>query len=128
MKIARSTRRPASASAASSASAWTRVRGKPSRIAPPRGVGLLEPVEEDADDRVVRNELAAAHVAVGLAAERRAGGDGRPEQVAGREDRARRAAPARIGACVPLPAPGAPRRTTTVIDGHRRPAADVIIG
>ena len=50
-------------------------------------VRLLEPVEEDADDRVVGHELAAGHVAVGLTPERRARGHGRAEQLAGAEDR-----------------------------------------
>ena len=105
--------RPASASASSSASAWTRVRGKPSRIAPTGGIGRLEPVEEDAHDRVVGDELAATHVPVGLASERRAGRDrrragGHPRPGSGTPSRS-----ARTGAWVPLPAPGAPRSTTS---------------
>ena len=51
------------------------------------GVRRLEPIEEDAHDGVVRHELAATHVAVGLASERRAVGDGLPQQVARGEDR-----------------------------------------
>ena len=54
---------------------------------PVDGVRRLEPVEEDAHDGVVRDELTATHVAVGLASERRAVGDGRPQQVARGEDR-----------------------------------------
>ena len=44
---------------------------------PVDGVGRLETVEEDPDDGRVRHELAAAHVPVGLAPERRPGRDRR---------------------------------------------------
>ena len=46
-----------------------------------RRIGRAQPVEEDADDGVVGDELAAAHEAIGLATERRARGDGRPQEV-----------------------------------------------
>ena len=48
-------------------------------------IGLLEAIEEDADDRLVGDELAAAHEPVGLAAEGGALRDRRPEQVTGRQ-------------------------------------------
>ena len=68
------------------------------------GVGRLEPIEEDADDRLVGDELPAAHEAVRLAPERGALRDGRPQQLAGREDR--HAEPGREGRCLgPLPRP-----------------------
>ena len=76
----------------------------------------LESVEEDAHDGVVRNELAATHVAVRLAPEGRAISHGLR---ASRSPDARTGTPSRLasaGACVPLPAPGAPSRTMTVID------------
>ena len=100
----------------SSASAWTAVRGKPSRIAPSRGVGLGEPVEEHADDRRVGHELAAAHVPLGLAAERPSR---RPTAARSRSPDARMREPrcsARTGAWVPFPAPGAPeeRRSRSI--------------
>ena len=50
------------------------------------GVGRLEPVEEDAHDRVVGDKLAATHVPVRLAAERRAGRDRGPQEVARGQD------------------------------------------
>ena len=78
---------PRSASASSSASACTSVRGKPSRITPRAGVGPAEPVEQQADGDVVGHELARVHVAPGLDAERRPIADGGPEQVAGGDDR-----------------------------------------
>src|SRR5205823_5953775 len=52
-----------------------------------RRVGLLETIEEDADDRLVGHELAAAHVAIRLTAQRRALGDGGPKKVARGEHR-----------------------------------------
>ena len=54
-----------------------------------RAVGrpAAELVEEDPDDRVVRDQLPATHVAVCLEAERRPGSHGGPKEVARREDR-----------------------------------------
>ena len=54
---------------------------------PGAGIGLFQTIEEDAHDRLVRHELAAAHVPIGLTTERRALGDRGPEQVARREHR-----------------------------------------
>ena len=47
----------------------------------------FESIEEDAHDRVVRNELAATHVAVRLAPEGRAVRNGLTQQVTGSQDR-----------------------------------------
>ena len=46
-------------------------------------VGRLESIEEDADDGLVRDELATTHVSVRLAPERRVLRDRRPQEVAG---------------------------------------------
>ena len=51
------------------------------------GVGTAQPVEEQADDRVVGDELARAHDLLDLAPQLAAGRDLRPEQVAGGEHR-----------------------------------------
>ncbi len=50
-------------------------------------VGRVQAVQEDPDDRLVRDQLATAHVAVRLAPERRPRRDGGAEQVAGRQHR-----------------------------------------
>ena len=50
-------------------------------------VRLLQAIEEHADDRLVRHELAAAHEAVGLAPEGGAFRDRGPEQVTGSQHR-----------------------------------------
>ena len=77
-------------------------------------VGRLETVEEDAHDRVVGDELAAAHVPVRLATEGAALGDGGAQQVARGEDRDAepRRQRRRLG---PLPCP---RSTQQDDDGH----------
>ena len=54
------------------------------------------------------------------------GGDRRPEQVARRQDRHAEMS-ARIGAWVPFPAPGAPRRTTTVMGSRVRSADESFV-
>ena len=84
-RIAAATRSPRSASASSSACAWTLVRGKPSRITPCAASVPGEPVQQQADDDLVGHQLARVHVPTGLDPERRAVADGRPEQVAGRD-------------------------------------------
>ena len=76
----------------------------------PDGVLRPETVEEDADDGFVRDQLAAAHVAVGLATERRAGGDRGAQQVARCQDRD--AEPLRQ------------RRRLRALPGARRPEQD----
>src|SRR6185369_10558882 len=50
-------------------------------------IGRLEPIEEDAHDGVVGDELAATHVSVRLAPERRPVSHGLAQQVARSEDR-----------------------------------------
>ena len=81
----------------------------------PTASARLEPVEEDPDDRLVRARAGRGSCTGrprGRAACRR-----RPRPAAGRPTRGpgRRAGCARAGAWVPFPAPGAPRRTMTVI-------------
>jgi len=56
-------------------------------MAPPTASAGPEAVEEDAHDRVVGDELAAAHVSVGLAAQGGAVGDRGPQQIARCQDR-----------------------------------------
>ncbi len=51
------------------------------------GIGLLESIEEDPDHRLVRNELAATHVPIRFATQRRARGGSRSQEVTGGEDR-----------------------------------------
>ena len=110
----------AAASAASSASAWTRVRGKPSRIAPLGASGCSSRSRKTRTIVVVRARAGRGSCSGRPRARARVPvGDGGPEQVAGRRGPARRDGSARTGAWVPFPAPGAPRRTTTVI-GRRR--------
>ena len=91
---------------------------RPREAVEDRAVGARrrpEAVEEHAHDRVVGHELAAAHVAVGLAAR---AASVRATAARNRSPVARTGMPsraARIGACVPFPAPGAPSRTMTVM-------------
>jgi hypothetical protein len=82
------------------------------------GVGLLETVEEHADDRVVRHELPAAHVAIRLPPHGGAGGNRRAQEVARREMRQPelRLQQLRLGA---LPRPG---RSEEHQDRHGRAA------
>ena len=105
--------RPRAASAASSARAWASVRGKPSRMTPRRASGSREPIEQHPDRQVVGHELAAVHVAAsprGRAAcpACTAARNMSPVARCSRPSRS-----ARIGACVPLPAPGPPSSTST---------------
>ena len=76
-------------------------------------VGLLEAVEEDPDDRLVRDELAATHEPVGLATEWRAVRHGRAEEVTGRED-GHAEMPGEDGSLGALPGPRRPEQ-----DDHR---------
>ena len=73
-------------------------------------VGLVDALGDDAVDDLVGNEVAAVHDLLGRKAHRGLGGDGRAQDVAGRELRNAVAASTRILACVPLPTPGGPSR------------------
>ena len=115
-EIAWSTRRPASASASSSASAWTARPGEAVEDRAAAGVvGWSSRSRNTPTIVVVGHELAAVHVPLGLAAERacRAATAARSRSPDARTGMPR--CSARIGAWVPLPAPGAPRSTITVI-------------
>ena len=83
--ITASSRSPFSASIRSSASACGTVRGKPSRMKPLLGVGLVDAVGDDRDHDLVGHQLAARHDVLGLEADRRAGRHRRAQHVAGRE-------------------------------------------
>src|SRR6478735_6297462 len=113
MYPARSTRRSASARASSSASAWILVRGKPSRMAPStasvasrRSRKTRTMVASGTSWPRLMNRSASRPRAVrsATAALRRF-----PDARTGMPRRS-----ARIGAWVPLPAPGAPSRTRTI--------------
>src|SRR5436190_5172022 len=121
MKIVRSTRRPASASAVSRAPAWIRVRGKPSRMAPARASGCSRRsrktrtiVSSGTSWPRLMYRSASRPSAVPLATAARS----RSPDASTGTPRWRE----RTGACVPLPAPGDPRSTTTVIGGGGEPA------
>ncbi len=49
-----------------------------------RGIRLLDPLGDDADDNVVGDEAAGIHDRLGLEPDRRLRGDRRPQHVAGR--------------------------------------------
>ena len=85
ISITPSSLRPLLLSIRSSASACGTVRGKPSRMKPRLASALVDPVGHDADHDVVGHQLAAGHDVARLHADRRAGGDRRPQHVAGRE-------------------------------------------
>ena len=104
------------ARAASAASSAARLGLGPREAVEDRAiarVGLAEPVEEHPDRQVVGHELAAIHVLSWLRG-RAAVPDSRrprnrsPVATCGSPSRS-----ARTGACVPLPAPGPPRSTST---------------
>ena len=114
MRSARSTGRPDSFSASSSASAWRPGAREAVEDRAVGGVGPIQAGEEQAGHQVVGHELARAHDRVDLAPDLAAAGDLGAEQVAGGED-GHAEARASSGACVPLPAPGAPRRMATVM-------------
>ena len=81
IRIATDSSRPSSPSLASSASAWRRVRGKPSRMKP---FGLLgvEALADHVDHQLVRREVAAVHVLLDLLAQLASFADGGPQDVA----------------------------------------------
>jgi len=81
---------------------------------PSLGVRLLEALEEDPDHRVVRDELAPAHIPVRLSPERRPGRGRRAKQVTGRQDR-HPECPGQDRRLSPLPGP---RRPQEHYDGH----------
>src|SRR3954453_19416974 len=120
-----STRRSASASASSSASAWTTVRGNPSRIAPStasvasrrsRNTRTIVASGTSWPRLMYRSASRPSAVPFATAARRRL-----PEARTGIPRRS-----ARIGAWVPLPAPGAPSRKRTVTRSRSSDEAFVV--
>ena len=113
----RATCAPRSASMRSSASAWSRLRGKPSSTKPPRGIGLRDALGEHADRHVVGHERAAVQVAARLEAERlpmrMCSRNMSPVAMCGMP-----LAAATAAAWVPFPAPGGPNRSTASIRAY----------
>ena len=114
--------RPADrASISSSASAWTRLRGNPSRMNPRTASSCDEPVADQGDRQLVGDELAGGEDRRDPEAELGPVGDRSPEHVPCRDVGTPWAAEIRF-ACVPFPDPCGPRTRTLMRRYLRKPS------
>ena len=105
--------RPSSAIISLSAMACSMVRGKPSSRRPPGLAADTLAKHGNGDfvghERAARHEFTGSDTQVGFLLEVL------PEQIAGSDVRRARTARCRCSACVPLPDPGAPRSTRSIV-------------